>query len=169
MYSTREDSRYKNGQGTAHLGRHIILNKAVRVVYDVLKPLDLVVSSTPPLPRLLAPLRFWNNRWKPLLFISQTMFRLGFLLESTHPLAQFSKWTPRKSTFEPVPFNRKRHNVLYCKYCRPKYIYCRLKNTFQIIHGTHEEIIRLIKTKIIHAAKHNYWFTEKSIVWLWQK
>ena len=58
MCSTREDSRYKNGQGTAHLGRHIILNKAVRVVYDVLKPLDLVVSPTPPLHRLLAPLRF---------------------------------------------------------------------------------------------------------------
>ena len=157
MCSTREDSRYKNGQGTAHLGRHIILNKAVRVVYDVLKPLDLVVSSTPPLPRLLAPLRFWNNRLKPLLFISQTMFRLGFLLESTHPLAQFSKWTPRKSTFEPVSSNRKGHNVLYC-------MYCRLKNTFQIIHGTHEEIIRLIMTKIIHAAKHNYWFAEKGIV-----
>ena len=77
------------------------------------------------------------------------MFRLGFLLESTHPSAQFSKWTPRKSTFEPVPSNRKGHNVLYC-------MYFRLKNTFQIIHGTHEEIIRLIMTKIIHAAKHNY-------------
>ena len=46
MCSTREDSRYKNGQGTAHLGRHITLNKAVRVVYDVLKPLDLVVPFT---------------------------------------------------------------------------------------------------------------------------
>ena len=44
------------------------------------------------------------------------MFRLCILFESTPPIAQFSKRSPRKSsTLEPVPFNCKARNVLQAK------------------------------------------------------
>ena len=69
----------------------------VRIVYESWS--RFVVSSikssgqkaSSPSYRLLASLRFCEKRWKPLSFLSVTMFRPGILFESSPLFAQFSK------------------------------------------------------------------------------
>ena len=132
----------------------------VRIVYESWS--RLVVSSikffgqktSSPSYRLLASLRFCEKRWKPLSFLSVTMFRLGILFESTPPFAQFSKVkhsNQSPSTVRPA---------MQCTVGQKKKIRDTPKNNSRpnerIICGMNEKIIRIIITKIIHVAKNNY-------------
>ena len=138
--------------------------RGTRLGNRVLKSLGVVSSISNPRFRkphhfcmeLRTAFRFCKKRWKPLWFLSPTMFRLGILFAKTSPLAKFSKWTARtamycrtKNKFAIPPKINSRPNE---KIILNTHWKSNSQNHWKIIRGINEKFIRTITTKIIHAT-----------------